>query len=161
MITTMELNNFAIENKMKYAMKVQSWEKEYYTCTTDKSQLQTDVIHDYLSNRSYWAKGRTIEQVKRSIEHSACFGVYKEDNQVGFARVVSDFTIYAYMLDVFVLEEERGTGLGKFLMICMMNHRELNKVNRWMLGTEDAHGLYEQFGFTSLKKVENHMERVN
>ncbi len=117
------------------------------------------MIHDYLCNRSYWAKGRTMTQVKRSVAHSECFGVYRGDQQVGFARVVSDFTVYAYILDVFILEQERGAGLGKFLMSCIMNHPEL-QVNRWMLGTEDAHGLYEQYGFTSLKKVEIHMERI-
>ena len=89
-----------------------------------------------------------------------CFGVYKGDKQVGFARVVTDCTIYAYILDVFILEKERGNGLGKWLMKCIMSHPELRDVHRWMLGTEDAHGLYEQHGFTSLKKVQNHMERV-
>lgn len=77
-----------------------------------------------------------------------------------FVRVVSDFTIYAYILDVFVLEEQRGHGLGKFLMECIMSPPELNKIKRWMLGTENAHGLYQQFGFSALKKVENHMERM-
>ena len=138
---------------------MQNWQNESYSCSTDKSKLHIEMIHDYLCNRSYWARGRTIEEVKRSIEHSECFGVYKEDQQVGFARVVSDFTVYAYLLDVFILEQERGAGLGKFLMNCIMNHPEL-RVKRWMLGTEDAHGLYEQFGFTSLQKVSNHMENV-
>lgn len=141
-------------------MEIQQWQKGAFTCSTDKTKLQIDLIHDFLSLRSYWAKGRTIEQVKRSISHSECFGVYKDDLQVGFARVISDFTIYAYILDVFVLEEERGFGLGKFLMECIMNHPELWNIKRWMLGTEDAHGLYKQFGFTSLKKVANHMECV-
>lgn len=138
---------------------MQNWQNESYSCSTVKSKLQIEMIHDYLCNRSYWAKGRTIEEVKRSIDHSECFGVYKEDQQVGFARVVSDFTIYAYLLDVFILEQERGTGLGKFLMSCIMNHSEI-QVKRWMLGTEDAHGLYQQYGFTSLKNVSNHMEKV-
>ena len=104
-------------------MKIQEWHKANYICSTDKSKLQIDIIHDFLCNRSYWAKGRTLAQVKRSIDHSECFGVYKDKNQVGFARVVSDFTIYAYILDVFVLEEERGNGLGKFLMECIMKHQ--------------------------------------
>lgn len=141
-------------------MEIQQWQKGVFTCSIDKTKLQIDLIHDFLSRRSYWAKGRTIEQVKRSISHSECFGVYKDDQQVGFARVISDFTIYAYILDVFVLEEERGFGLGKFLMECMMAHPELCNIKRWMLGTEDAHGLYKQFGFTPLKKVESHMECV-
>jgi len=119
-----------------------------------------NFIHDFLSNRSYWAKGRLKEQVVRSIENSECFGIYKDTQQLGFARVVSDFTIYAYLLDVFIVEKERGNGLGKFLMNCIMSHPDLLQIKRWMLGTEDAHGLYRQYGFTSLKKVENHMERV-
>ncbi len=136
------------------------WQKGAYTCSTDKSTLQVDVMHTFLSERSYWAQGRSLEKVKRSIAHSECFGLYKMDKQVGFARVVSDFTIYAYILDVFVLEEERGNGLGKFLMECILAHPELIGVRKWMLGTEDAHGLYSQYGFTSLKKVQNHMEKV-
>ena len=138
-----------------------NWQYQNYICSTDKSKLQFEMIHEYLCNRSYWAKGRTIQQVMRSIEHSECFGIYKDEQQVGFARVVSDFTVYAYILDLFILEHERGSGLGKFLMECIMNHPELAQVKRWMLGTEDAHGLYQQYGFTSLKKVANHMEKVN
>ena len=137
-----------------------NWQYENYLCSTDKSKLQFEMIHDFLCNQSYWAKGRTIEQVIRSIKHSECFGIYREDQQLGFARVISDFTIYAYLLDVFIVEQERGSGLGKFLMECIMSHPGL-KVKRWMLGTEDAHGLYQQYGFTSLKKTANHMERVN
>ena len=141
-------------------MKIQQWQHGDFLCTTDKSKLQVEVIHEFLSNRSYWAKGRTMDQVIRSIEHSSCFGVFKHDHQVGFARVISDFTIYAYLLDVFILEHDRGNGLGKFLMDCIMQYPELQNIKRWMLGTEDAHGLYQRYGFTALKKVENHMERV-
>ena len=141
-------------------MKTESWQQGEVYCSTDKGLLQTKKIHDFLSNRSYWAKGRTLEQVERSILYSECFGIYRSDRQIGFARVVSDYTIYAYLLDVFMLEEERGGGLGKFLMNCIMNHPQLININRWMLGTEDAHGLYEQYGFTQLKKSVNHMERA-
>lgn len=141
-------------------MKTETRQKNGYTCTTDKSLLKTDMIHQYLSERSYWAKGRTKEQVERSIAHSLCFGIFNQNQQVGFARVVSDLTIYAYLMDVFVLEEARGNGLGKFLMECIFAHPELMGINRWMLGTEDAHGLYEQYGFTALQKVGIHMERV-
>jgi GNAT superfamily N-acetyltransferase len=142
-------------------MAMYQWQKGEYTCSTDKSTLQADVIHSFLSERSYWAKARPLEKVLKSIAHSECFGIYKENKQVGFARVVSDFTIYAYILDVFVLEEERGKGLGKFIMECIMNHPELSELNRWMLGTEDAHGLYAQYGFSPLKKVQNHMEKIS
>lgn len=101
-----------------------------------------------------------MDQVMRSIEHSLCFGVYQGEQQVAFARVVTDFTVYAYILDVFVLEDFRGLGLGKFLMNCIMKHPEFQGLKRWMLGTEDAHGLYEQYGFTGLKRLHNHMEKV-
>jgi len=141
-------------------MKIHSWKNAEIFCTTDKSKLQTQMIHQFLSERSYWAKGRTMDQVKRSIEHSLCFGVYKGEQQLAFARVVSDFTVYAYILDVFVLEDFRSLGLGKYLMNCIMKHPDLQGLKRWMLGTEDAHGLYKQYGFTSLKKVQNHMEKV-
>ena len=141
-------------------MKTFKWEKDNFQCSTDKSILQVNFIYDFLSNRSYWAKGRTKDQVLRSIDNSECFGIYKDAQQLGFARVISDFTIYAYLLDVFIVEEERGNGLGKFLLNSIMSHPELLQIKRWMLGTEDAHGLYKKYGFTSLKKVENHMERV-
>jgi GNAT superfamily N-acetyltransferase len=141
-------------------MEPQYWKKGDYLCTTDKGMLQVDVIHKFLSERSYWAKGRSKEKVVKSIAHSLCFGVFRNEEQVGFARVVTDYAIYAYLLDVFVIENERGHGLGKFLMDCIMGHPELADLKRWMLGTEDAHGLYTQYGFTALKKMENHMEKV-
>ena len=141
-------------------MAAQYWKKGDYTCSTDKTKLQIEIIHHFLSEMSYWAKGRTIEKIKISIENSVCFGIYKKDKLVGFARVISDFTIYGYILDVFVLEDERGNGLGKWLMHCIMNHPKLMDVQRWMLGTEDAHGLYEKYGFTSLKNAQIHMEKV-
>ena len=95
----------------------------------------------------------------RSIEHSLCFGVYDGSGaQVGFARVISDFATYAYIADVFVLESHRGQGLGKLLMEGITQHPELQGLRRWSLSTLDAHGLYAQFGFTSLKWPERYME---
>ena len=108
-----------------------NWQYENYLCSTDKSKLQLEMIHDFLCNQSYWAKGRTIEQVIKSINHSECFGIYREEQQLGFARVISDFTVYAYLLDVFIVEQKRGSGLGKFLMECIMSHPGL-KVKRWI-----------------------------
>jgi N-acetylglutamate synthase-like GNAT family acetyltransferase len=96
--------------------------------------------------------------VARSIKHSLCFGVYKSGKQVGFARVITDFATYAYIGDVFVLEEYRGRGLSKRLMQCIMEHPDLQGLRRWSLVTRDAHGLYSQFGFTGLKSPERHME---
>ena len=129
--------------------------------STEKSLLDVHVIHDYLSNRSYWAKGRSIETVKKSIENSFCFGVYTGNQQIGFARVVTDFAVYAYILDVFILESHRGKGLGKKLMQEIMNHEQLQNLQRWGLATNDAHGLYEKYGFKTLAHSEKHMEVVN
>lgn len=135
--------------------------KGFYT-STDKSKLDIDMIEDFLSRRSYWAKGRTRAKIIRSIENSMCFGVYDEkDRQVGFARVLSDYAVFAWIMDVFILEDFRGKGLGKLLMGAITDHPDLQGLERWGLGTKDAHGLYEQFGFRKLKTPETKMERTN
>ena len=126
--------------------------------STDKKKLDIKLIHEFLSQESYWAKGRNIEVVKRSIENSLCFGVYDENKQIGFARVVTDYAIFAWLLDVFILKEYRGKGYSKMLLNAIMTHEKLQNLQRWGLGTDDAHGLYEQFGFKSLSKPENMME---
>jgi len=128
--------------------------------SNDKSLLDLELIHDFLTNRSYWAKGRSMETVKRSVENSLCFGVYENDKQVGFARVVTDYAVFAWLLDVFILEEYRGRGLSKQLMSAIISHPDLQNLKRWGLGTDDAHGLYQQFGFTALSKPNNMMERL-
>jgi GNAT superfamily N-acetyltransferase len=135
------------------------WQREDYGISTEKALLNVELIHDYLSNSSYWAVGRSIETVRRSIEHSLCFGIYKGDEQVGFARVVTDYATFAWMADVFILESFRGLGLGKWLVEVMLSHPELQGFRRWTLATKDAHGLYTQFGFTELKRPERWMER--
>jgi len=128
--------------------------------STDHELLDLDVIHSFLAG-SYWAQGIPREVVARSIENSLCFGIYEEQRQVGFARVISDYATYAYIADVFVLESHRGRGLGKWMMECIMAHPPLQGLRRWGLATRDAHGLYEQFGFTALASPERHMERYN
>jgi len=128
--------------------------------STDKSRLNIDLIHNYLSNESYWAKGRSIEKVKLSIENSICFGVYLDEAQIGFARVVTDYAVFAWILDVFILKDFQGRGYGKKLMNTIMNQNNLQNLLRWGLGTDDAHGLYEQYGFKPLKKPQNMMEIV-
>ena len=130
-----------------------------FLISTDRSRLDLDVIHGFLTN-CYWAKGIPREVVARSIEHSLCFGVYdgKRRVQVGFARVVSDFATVAYLGDVFILESHRGRGLSKWLMECIMQHPALQNLRRWILLTRDAHGLYSQFGFTPVKAPERYME---
>lgn len=120
--------------------------------------MDLDVIHGFLTE-SYWAKGISRPLVERSVENSLCFGVYTQQKQIGFARVVSDFATYAYIGDVFILEEYRGGGLSKWLMQCIVDHPGLQGLRRWSLLTRDAHGLYAQFGFTPLEAPERWMER--
>lgn len=131
-----------------------------YLVSTDPARLDLDVIHSYLAG-SYWAEGIPRELVARSIENSLCFGVFRGEDQVGFARVVSDYATFAYIGDVFILAQHRGRGLGKFLMKCVMKHPELQGLRRWSLVTRDAHGLYKQFGFTALAHPESYMELPN
>ncbi len=132
---------------------------EKFLISTDKARLQILMVHDFLSKESYWAQNRTLEQTQIAIETSLCFGVFHEDRQIGFARVVSDFATFAYLGDVFILSEYRGRGLSKWLMETIVSHPELQGLRRWLLATRDAHGLYEQFDFEPLKFPERWMER--
>lgn len=132
--------------------------KGEFIISTDKSLLQIDVIHKFLSEESYWAGKRTIEQTRVAIENSICFGVYKDLQQIGFARVVSDKATFAYIGDVFILVGYRGQGLSKWLMECILTHEGLQNLRRWILATKDAHKLYSQFGFHGLKFPERWME---
>ncbi len=127
--------------------------------STDKSLLDLDIIYNFLSG-SYWAKGRTLSIVKKSIENSLTFGVYRKNVQIGFARVVTDYAAFAYIADVFILEEYRGKGYSKELIRQIMTHPDLQTVKRWMLATKDAHKLYSQFGFRILRNPERFMEIV-
>ena len=126
--------------------------------STDPRRLDLGVVHQFLTN-CYWVKGIPREVVERSIQHALCFGIYDGSGaQVGFARVVSDFSTVAYLGDVFVLESHRGRGLGKWMMQCILAHPALEGMRRWILVTRDAHGLYKQFGFTALQSAERYME---
>lgn len=135
------------------------WRHGEFIITTDKGRLQIDEIYKFLREESYWAAERTREQTRRAIENSLCFGVYRDDRQIGFARVVSDRATFAYIGDVYILKEFRGRGLSKKLMKAMLAHPDLQNLRRWILATKDAHGLYEQFGFHNLKFPERWMER--
>jgi GNAT superfamily N-acetyltransferase len=131
-----------------------------YMISTDKSKLDVDTIHDYLSNRSYWAQGRSIETVRKSIDHSFCFGIYDKDHHfAGFARVVTDFTVLAYLMDLFILEAHRKRGLGKQLVDAIIHHPSFKDVRFWRLDTKDAHELYRKFGFREPAFPEKIMER--
>ena len=118
------------------------------------------MIHRYLSEESYWAMGIPRDDVERSIENGLCFGAYEDGKQVGFARVVSDYAVFAYVGDVFVLDSHRGRGVSKMILSAIMAHPSLQGLRRWSLVTSDAHGLYRQFGFSELANPEKHMERV-
>jgi GNAT superfamily N-acetyltransferase len=133
------------------------WRNGEFLVSTNRELLDLDVIHGFLT-ACYWSEGIAREVVARSMEHSLCFGVYAGDQQVGFARAITDFATYAYVADVFVLESSRGHGLGKWLMECIMQHPELQGLRRWNLVTRDAHGLYEKLGFGPPKKPQNYME---
>jgi len=136
-----------------------SWQRGEYTISTDPSRLDLDLIHDFISNHSYWGSGRSRDVVLRSIENSMAFGVYHGDGQVGFARIVTDYATFAWVADVFVVPEHRGQGLSKWLMEVMVAHPKLQGFRRWVLATKDAHGVYEKFGFTELRRPERWMER--
>lgn len=130
-----------------------------YTISTDKNKLDVVNIHDYLCNRSYWGQGRTIEAVRKSVDNSLCFGLYDgHDLFVGFARVITDFTVFAYLLDLFILESHRNQGLGKKLVDHIVNDDVLKSV-RWRLDTKDAHELYRKFGFREPASPEKIMEK--
>lgn len=139
-----------------------------FLISTAKSKLDIETIHKFLV-QSYWSPNIPREIVARAIENSFCFGIYSgtssrtshKERQIGFARVITDFATYAYLADVFVLEENRGQGLSKWLMQCIVEHPALQGFRRFTLATKDAHGLYAQFGFTPLQSPDRYMERFD
>jgi len=126
--------------------------------STDKNRLDLNIIFNFLSN-SYWGKNFTFELVKKCIDNSFCFGAYLDNKQIGFARVITDFTRFAYLADVFILPEYQGKGLGKQMLNSIFSHPDLKDITKWSLNTSDAHELYKQFGFTSISEPEKYMER--
>jgi N-acetylglutamate synthase-like GNAT family acetyltransferase len=139
-------------------MEITDWKKDDYLISTDKSKIDLDTIHYFLS-KSYWAEGIPIEIVKRSIDNSLCFGLYHQQKLIGFARVISDFATFAYLADVCIMPEERGKGLSKWLMQVILQHPQLQGLRRFTLATKDAHRLYAQFGFTPFDKPERWMQK--
>jgi ribosomal protein S18 acetylase RimI-like enzyme len=136
---------------------VVQYQKDGFTISTDKSWLDMTTIHTYLSEEAYWSKGIPRQVVEAGISSSLCFGVYQGEQQVGFARVISDYASFAYLCDVFILEPYRAQGLGKWLMSCVMSHPDLQGLRNFLLFTRDAHGLYAQFGFTPVSTPERIM----
>jgi GNAT superfamily N-acetyltransferase len=129
---------------------------ETYEISTDRTRLDIELIHDFLTN-SYWAKGVPREVVERSIQHSLPFAAFQGTNQIGFARVITDFATFAYIADVFVLSEHRGRGVARALIRAILSHPQLQGLRRLLLATRDAHGLYAKFGFQALSHPEHFM----
>ncbi len=127
--------------------------------STDKSKLDVPFIQNFLKD-IYWAAGRTIDEVQTTIDASFCFGIYLDDKQIGFARVVTDYVVFAYLMDVFIDSNHRGKGYSSILIEAMMKEPQLQQVKIWRLATSDAHFLYEKFGFTPLAHPEKMMEKV-
>lgn len=138
-------------------MQIREFRKGDFIISTDSSKQQVEVIHNFLSS-SYWAKDISYKIVEKSIENSCCFGVFKNGNQIGFARLITDLATFAYLADVFILEEYRGQGLSKWLMDVIIKYPELQGLRKWMLKTSDAHGLYKQYGFVTTEFPERIME---
>ncbi len=134
--------------------------KDNFTISTDPSRLDLDAIADMLT-RAYWALGRSRERTERALANSLAFGVYDGDKQIGIARIISDFAIFAYLCDVFIHEDYRARGLGKWLMQTIISHPDLQGLRRWVLATHDAHTLYKQYGFTPLENPHNWMEIID
>ncbi len=129
-----------------------------YVISTDPARLDLVVVHGFLT-RSYWATGIPAATVQAAIDHSLAFGIYEGDQQVGFARVITDSATFAYLADVFVIESHRGQGLSKWLLACILAHPDLQGLRRVLLATRDAHGLYAQYGFQPLRAPDRWMER--
>lgn len=130
------------------------------TLSTDPGRLDMDAVADMLT-RAYWAWNRPRERTERALQNSLVFGLYDGEKQIGMARVVTDYSIFAYLCDVFILEEYRHKGLGKWLLETIMSHPDVKEMRRWMLTTDDAHGLYRQFGFEQLTHLDTWMERLS
>ena len=134
--------------------------KDDLIISTDPERIDLDAVCDFLS-RAYWADKRTRSTIERSIRNSLVFGVYEGQRMAAMARVITDHATLAWLCDVFVHEDYRGRGIGKWLMESIMSHPELKGLRRWLLATRDAHGLYGRYGFTLLKNSENWMELFN
>ncbi len=134
------------------------WNRNEYLISTDTDKLDIALIHDFLSNKAYWCRGIPLHTVEKSINNSLCFGLFFQGEQVGFARLITDQATFAYLADVFILPGHRGRNLSKWMMHCILAHPSLQGLRRITLATADAHGLYSQFGFRSLREPDHFME---
>lgn len=143
------------------AFPPQMFRRNDFLISTEPGKIDVDMVHHYLAHESYWASGITRQIVERSLSYSLCFGFYDcsgtDDVQIGFARVISDYSSFAYLADVFILSGYRGRGLGKWLISCILAHTELQGLRKWTLNTKDAHDLYEHFGFRQNPEPDTYM----
>ncbi len=137
-----------------------NWTRDTYSISDEPERLQLEVIVDYLA-RAYWSNQRPRAVIEKSLRHSLCFSVYENETQIGFARVVTDHATFAYLADVFILESHQGNGLGKWLVQSILEHPDLQGLRRWILATRDAHGLYAQYGFTTLENPDRYMTKFD
>lgn len=142
-------------------MKITESYRDNYTISTDRNKLDIPSIHKFLSNETDWANGIPFNTLKTSIDNSLNFGIYHENKQIGFARIISDFSTIAYLGDVYILQEYRGKGLSKWLMNEITGHPNLQGLRRWILLTNTAEWLYKKYGFTELPHPEFYMEKHN
>ena len=138
---------------------IYAWRRDNVLISTDQALLNLETIQELLST-AYWAPNRPIELTRRAIEHSLVFGMYDGARQIGFARLVTDYTFFGYLCDVMIADDYRGQGLGKWLVESILSHPEVQGVRRWLLITRDAHGLYQQFGFAGLDEPERYMQMM-
>jgi N-acetylglutamate synthase-like GNAT family acetyltransferase len=136
------------------------WTKDEFLITTDREKIDVAAVHNFLKT-SYWAENISYDVVQKSITGSLCFGVFYNQQQVGFARVVTDSATFAYLADVFIIEAFRGRGLSCWLMEVILAHPQLQGLRRFLLATRDAHGLYKKFGFTPITQIEPWMQQHN
>lgn len=134
------------------------WQQGKFAITDESEQLNLEMIYGFLSRESYWSSGIPRSVVEKSLRHSLCFGLFDADQQIGFGRAITDRATFAYLADLFVIESYRGQGLGKWLVACILEHPDLQGLRRMLLATQDAHGLYQQHGFTALLHPERLME---
>lgn len=138
----------------------QCWQQDEFEIDTDPARLDLDTAYDFIARRSSWAKDIPRTTFARSVKGAVCFGVYHEEQMIGFARVITDGATIAYLGDVYIDEAWRGRNLSKWLMRCIDSHPDLQGMRRWILVTSDAHSLYEQFGYSLLDNPDRYMERV-
>lgn len=131
-----------------------------YQLSTDRGLLDVNLIHQFLSDEAYWSKGIKRKRIEKAIHNSICFGVYNGKKQIGFARVISDYSVLAYVLDMFIVEDYRGKGIGSWLIQCMLEHPQLKGVKRWMLRTHQQHNLFRKFGFEVFGEAQTVMAKI-